>query len=168
MKFFLSTFLVFVLVSCTTKVEESKKDIKTIAKEIMKSAKNCALITVDSLRISHVRAMDPFLPEEDFTVWLGTNPKSEKVKQIQKNKQVSLFYFDKNNGSYVTLQGIAKLVNAESAKKKYWKKDWENFYKNRTTDYILIKFTPNMAYIISEKHKLLGDSISWKVPSIKF
>jgi general stress protein 26 len=111
--------------------------------------------------------MDPFLPEDNFTVWMGTNPKSLKVSQIQKNKLVSLYYFDKESAGYITLQGVATIVNTRDKKEQYWKKEWKNFYKNTTTDYVLIKFVPNKATIISEKHQVLGDSITWKAPKLK-
>ena len=49
------------------------------AKEIMTAAGTCALITLDDEGVPRVRAMDPFAPEEDLTVWFGTNSKSRKV-----------------------------------------------------------------------------------------
>ena len=151
--------------ACNT---STKKDSKQVAKEIMVNAKNCALITVDSLGVAHARAMDPFLPEDNFTVWLATNPKSVKVRQIEKNPKVTLYYFDAKNVGYVTLQGIASIVNTIEAKEKFWKSEWQNFYKNRTTDYILIKFLPKKATVISEKYNLLGDSLTWRTPQINF
>ena len=51
----------------------------------MISAKTCALITLDSEGRPRVRVMDPFIPENDFTVWFGTNPKTRKVEQIKNN-----------------------------------------------------------------------------------
>jgi general stress protein 26 len=141
-------------------------ELKEIAKELMVHAENAALITVDSIGVTHVRAMDPFLPEDNFTVWMGTNPKSLKVSQIQKNKLVSLYYFDKESAGYITLQGVATIVNRRDKKEEYWKEEWKNFYKNTTTDYVLIKFVPNKATIISEKHQILGDSITWAVPKL--
>lgn len=154
--------------SCKKDSSLIKKDIKEIAKEIMIDAKNCALITIDSLGVAHARAMDPFLPEEDFTVWFGTNSNSLKVKQIQKNKNVTLYYFDKESVSYITLQGVASIVNTQKEKDKFWKNEWENFYKNRTTGYTLIKFTPKKANVISEKYQLLGDDITWQTPIVNF
>ena len=50
------------------------------AKEIMNSEGSCALISIDDEGIPRVRAMDPFAPEEDLTVWFGTNSKSRKVE----------------------------------------------------------------------------------------
>ncbi|WP_298780493.1 pyridoxamine 5'-phosphate oxidase family protein [uncultured Polaribacter sp.] len=165
--FYILIFLHFII-SCNNTQKTAKKDLKEIAKEVMNNAKNCALITVDSVGVAHVRTMDPFFPEEDFTVWMGTNPKSLKVKQIQKNPKVTLYYFDTKSVSYVTLQGVAKIVNAQSKKEKFWKKEWKNYYKNRTLDYVLIQFTPNKATIISEKYNVLGDSITWKTPELNF
>ena len=124
--------------SCKKVTKPVKTDLKEIAKEIMMEAKNCALITVDSLGVAHARAMDPFLPQKDFTVWLGTNARS------------------------------ANLVNTQKEKEKFWKTEWEDFYKNKETDYLLLKFKPNKATIISEKYNILGDSISWETPTIKF
>ena len=168
MKYFLNTLILIFFMSCNNTTKVLKKDIKEVAKEIMITAKNCALITVDSLGIANVRTMDPFLPEADFTVWLGTNSHSLKVKQIRKNKNVSLYYFDKESVSYVTLQGVASIINTKKAKDNFWKSDWENFYKNRDTDYTLIKFVPTKANVVSEKYQLLGDSITWKTPQINF
>lgn len=155
------------IVACSNK-EVASKELKEIAREIVISSKNCALITVDSLGVANARAMDPFLPEEDFTIWMATNPNSKKVKEIKANSKVTLYYFDKNNLGYVTLQGQAVLVNDQETKEKFWKEEWKNFYKNRKTNYLLIKFTPTKLNIISEKHNILGDSITWKSPEINF
>ena len=165
-KFVLFLCLLFNFMSCMNTSKTSKMSLKEIAKELMVHSESAALITVDSLGVSHVRAMDPFLPEDNFTVWMGTNPKSLKVSQIQKNKLVSLYYFDKESAGYITLQGVATIVNRRDKKEEYWKEEWKNFYKNTTTDYVLIKFVPNKATIISEKHQILGDSITWAVPKL--
>ena len=165
-KFVVFLCLLFNFMSCMNTSKTSKMSLKEIAKELMVHAENAALITVDSIGVTHVRAMDPFLPEDNFTVWMGTNPKSSKVSQIKKNNLVSLYYFDKESAGYITLQGVATIVNTRDKKEQYWKKEWKNFYKNTTTDYVLIKFVPNKATIISEKHQILGDSITWAVPKL--
>lgn len=166
---YVSVFLILLLfVSCDNGRNPIKKNIKEIAKEIMTNAKNCAFITIDSLGAAHARAMDPFLPEEDFTVWMATKPSSLKIKQLQGNNNVTLYYFDKESVSYVTLQGTASIVHSRNEKEKFWKKEWKNFYKNRTSDYALIKFIPKAGNVISEKYKILGDSITWETPKINF
>lgn len=163
-------FLFLISISCSNKKNEVSviTDLNSIAREIITSSKNCALITIDSLGIAHARTMDPFPPDENFNIWMATNPKSKKVNQIKNNQNVTLYYFDNENSSYVTIQGSAKLVNSKEIKEKFWKSEWEKFYKNRTTDYLLIQFTPVKLNIISEKNLILGDPISWKTPEILF
>jgi general stress protein 26 len=168
MKYASVFLLLLIFVSCDNTQNPIKKNIKEIAKEIMTNAKNCAFITIDSLGVAHARAMDPFLPEVDFTVWMATKPSSLKIKQLQGNNNVTLYYFDKESVSYVTLQGTASIVNSRNEKEKFWKKEWKNFYKNRTSDYALIKFIPKVGNVISEKYKIFGDSITWETPQINF
>lgn len=160
--------IVFVMsfLSCSQE-KTAEKDLKDIAREVMISSKNCALITIDSLGFPKARAMDPFSPEENFTVWMATNPRSSKVKDISRNNRVTLYYFDKDDPGYVSIQGIADLVNDEEVKQKFWKEEWENFYKNRTDDYLLIKVSPLKIHVISEKFNVLGDSITWAAPKLK-
>lgn len=161
-------YLIVVITFFSSCLVPSKKSKSEIAIEIIKNAKNCALITIDKEGIAHARTMDPFLPEKDFTIWMATNPKSLKVKQIQNNSNVTLYYFDSKTVSYVTFQGNAILVNSKKEKEMHWKNKWKNFYKNRDSDYLLIKFSPKNATIISEKYKILGDSLTWETPYLKF
>ncbi|MDT7830815.1 pyridoxamine 5'-phosphate oxidase family protein [Flavobacteriaceae bacterium S356] len=167
MKRLLTISLLSFFVACSTNPQK-EKGIKEIAREIMVASKNCALITVDSSGVANARAMDPFLPEEDFTVWMATNPKSKKVQDILNNPKVTLYYFDKNDPGYVTIQGNATLINDADKKEKFWKEEWKNFYKDRKTDYLLIKVIPRKLNVISERHRILGDSITWRAPEINF
>ena len=101
------------------------------AREIMAAAGTCALITLDDKNLPMVRVMDPFLPEGDFTVWFGTNPKSRKVNQIKNNPNVSLYYLDSDASGYVVIHGIAQLVDDQKEKETRWKDDWDAFYPDK-------------------------------------
>lgn len=138
------------------------------AREIMTSAHTCALVTIDQENHPRTRAMDPFRPENDFTVWFGTNPRSGKVAQIQNNPNVSLYYLDSLESGYVAIYGIAQIVNDKVEKEKRWKDAWEAFYQNKTDDYILIKVVPVSMEVVSYKHGLVGDTVSWEAPSVLF
>ncbi len=142
--------------------------IKSAAKEIMKDANTCALITLDKDGFPIVRMMDPFLPENDFTVWLATNPNSRKASQIKKNPKVSLYYVEQGSAGYVMLQGNAELINDPEEKVKRWKEGWEAFYPNKLEDYLLIKVTPLSMEVASYNHNLLGDPKTWGAPKVIF
>jgi general stress protein 26 len=97
------------------------------AKEIITAAKTCALITIDNEGRPRVRVMDPFLPEDDFTIWFGTNKKTRKTEQIKNNPKVTLYYLEPNNAGYVMITGIAELIDDDDEKEKRWKDAWRAF-----------------------------------------
>jgi general stress protein 26 len=146
----------------------SRDRLIEVAREVMDSAQYCALITIDETGFPRARTMDPFPPEDDMTVLLGTNPKSLKVVQIQKNPHVALHYFDAEGLSYVTIEGTARLVNDPKEKAKRWKESWNALYPNRTDAYLLIEVTPKRLEVISYKNGITGDPETWTPPSVEF
>jgi len=167
-------FIIFLLIPFLgfnqTKDHFDSEDQKIInaAREIMASVETCALITIDEEGRPRVRAMDPFLPESDFTVWFGTNPKSRKVNQIKKDARVTLYYLGSNSSGYVMIHGIAELVNTQNDKEKRWKAEWDAFYPNKPEDYMLIKVSPEWMEVISYAHGVIGDPITWESPKVIF
>lgn len=146
----------------------SREKLEKVANEIMINATSCALITIDSQGQPRVRAMDPFAPETDFTIWFGTNKNSRKVGQIQHDNRVTLYYIDPDLSGYVTIIGTALIIDDLDAKKKYWKDAWNDFYLEDRKDYSLIKVSPLWMEVISTKHDVLGDTVSWEPPKVEF
>lgn len=146
----------------------TKVELQNAARDIIAGTSTCALITVDKSGLPMVRVMDPFPPENDFTVWFGTNPKSGKVSQIKSNPNVTLYYFNKSASGYVVIHGIANLVNDPSEKNNRWKTEWEAFYPNRTDAYLLIKVSPEWMEVVSYEHGIIGDPTTWETPKVFF
>ncbi len=142
--------------------------LKNGAKELIHSAGICTLITLDKNGEARARAMDAFLPEDDFTVWFGTNANSRKVKQIKNDSRVTLYYLDADGSGYVTIQGIAELIHDSQAKEKWWKKEWAAFYPNKEKDYLLIKVTPKSMEVLSPPRGINNDPVTWTPPIVGF
>jgi general stress protein 26 len=138
------------------------------AREIMNSANTCALITLDREGRPRVRAMDAFLPEEDFTVWMGTNSSSRKVDQIKNDPRVTLYYLEGGDSGYVMIHGKAYLVDDKEEKEKRWKPEWEAFYPADRKGYLLIKIIPDWMEVVSYSHGLIGDPDTWEPPKVMF
>lgn len=138
------------------------------AKEIMADAKTCALVTLDNEGRPRVRAMDPFPPDKDLTVWFGTNSNSRKVTQVKNDNRVTLYYLDKDATGYVMIHGIAHIVDDKNSKERYWKTAWKDFYPNYPHDYTLIKVIPQWMEVISETRGILGDTKTWEPSTVKF
>ena len=143
-------------------------ELTNAAREIMTAAGTCALITLDKEGRPRARAMAPFLPENDFTVWFGTNSKSRKVNQIKNDSRVTLYYLDDDASGYVMIQGEAELVNDKKEKEKRWKDEWEAFYPNRPEGYLLIKVTPKWMEVSSNKRGIKSDSVTWQPATLHF
>jgi general stress protein 26 len=137
-----------------------------VAREIMKAARYCALITLDASGRAQARTMDAFPPDNDMVVWFGTNPLSRKVKEIERDPRVTLYYFDPQAQGYVTIHGTARLVNDAEEKKTRWKDDWKEFYPDRDRSYLLIAVTPERIEVVSPKHGIAGGSAGWAPPSV--
>ncbi len=148
--------------------DSSYNKLISAAREIIAEAGTCALITLDEKDLPMVRLMDPFIPENDFTVWFGTNPKSRKVKQIRNNPNVTLYYVDSDASGYVVIHGIAQLVDDQREKEKRWKVEWEAFYPNKTEDYLLIKVSPEWMEVLSYTRGIVGEPTTWEVPVVLF
>jgi general stress protein 26 len=148
--------------------DTSRQFLLEAAREIIKSAGNVALITQDKSGIPQVRTMDPFSPEDDFTIWLATHPDTRKVQQIKNNPQVTLYYPDKNDKGYVVIHGTAQLVNDQKEKNMRWKDEWKIFYSNRSDGYLLIKVTPQYLELINYNRGISGDPKTWQPATVHF
>jgi general stress protein 26 len=146
----------------------SRERLITAAREIMKTTRYCALITTDSHGRANARTMDAFAPDENMTVWFGTNPLSRKVAEIRRNPRVTLYYFDRENQAYVTLHGVARLINDRNEKARHWKDDWKTFYPDRDKSYLLIEVRPIKLEVVNIKSGVVGTSRSWDPPSVTF
>lgn len=145
-----------------------REKLISTAREIMQTARYCALITLDATGRPHARAMDPFAPDERMIVWLGTNSQSRKVAEIQRHPRVTLYYFDRERQAYVTISGLARIVADTKEKAKHWKDEWKDFYPDRERTYLLIAVTPEKLEVIDQKKGIIGNSVTWTPPAVKF
>ena len=163
------------IISCTNNKEKhfrnsftkGEKEILQVADSIIQSAYYATLITLDKNGQPRARIVEPFFSEKNHIIWIGTNPKSRKVRQLKNNSKATLHYFDKNKLAYVSLMGNAFLVNNDSIKKVKFKNGWDKFYPNKKTDFLLIKFVPKTLELISISDGFTGDKTTWKPHQIQ-
>lgn len=138
------------------------------AKELMGTARYCALITLDKSGHPQVRTMDPFPPEENMQIWLGTNTNSRKVNEIRNDSRVSLYYEAPDATGYVVIQGRAYLKNDPENITKYWKDEWDRFYPDKNSMFMLIQVVPEKLEIIDYTHDIIASPETWAVPFVVF
>ena len=165
---FLSSLLLAQDKNIISQSEVPRDSLLKVSRAIVDSARCRVLITVDEYGKPHAREMDPFAPEDDMVIWLGTNPQTRKVKQIQNNPNVSVFYYDPKTFSYVSIEGKALLVNDSDQKLKHWKDYWKVYYPDREKDFILIKVIPDRLEVVSFQYNLFWKTVSYMPHSVDF
>jgi len=166
-KYFLYIFIFSLITVSGFSGNNSRDIILKSAGEIIKSSKYCTLISISEDGYSNARVMDPFPPDREWVIWMGTNLHSRKVKEILNNSKISVFYEAANGDGYVTLKGTGTINNEEENKIKYFKKGWKEFYPGDKKNFTLIKFIPKILEIVSYKNGLLGEKVTWAAPSVK-
>jgi general stress protein 26 len=169
----ITPFWFIIVLSATCKpAPETKVAIGTMAtldaaREIM-TAGTCTLVTVNNLNQPYARVMDPLDPDKNFVVWLATNPRSRKILHIDTNPNVVLHYVDQVDNGYVLLYGKAELVRDSTLFNDHWKPEWNQFYRNKNTDCVLIKVVPTRLEVIHYMAGITGDSLTWQPTVITF
>lgn len=143
---------------------EDSAAVLAAAREILAESRYATLVTVGPDGHPQARIVDPFAPEEDFSIWVATNARTRKAAEIALDPRVSLLYFDRTGGSYVTVVGRAELVRDSTARAQHWKEEWAAFYQDRHLgdDYLLIRVRPSRLEISSERHGLRNDPATWR------
>ena len=144
--------------------EVSEGPFLEAARDLMVSARFCGLATRGEGNETFVRTMDPFPPDSEMVVRLGTNASTRKVTQIRRDPRVALYYFDREALGYVVIYGNAKLIDDLRVKSIWWKAEWTEFYDDdyRGTDYILIEVEPDRIELVSPKHGIAAAPKEWK------
>lgn len=139
-----------------------------VARDIMRAARFCALITGDASLGSSARTIDPAPPDSAMVVRFVTNPRSRKVKQLAVDARVALYYFDASAQRYATLYGRARAIRDPGEKARRWYEGWTPFYPQRERDATLYEVIPERIELVSPGDSVIGDSVSWATPTIRF
>jgi general stress protein 26 len=73
----------------------SRDEILKAAHSVIVEARYATFVTIDEAGQPQSRIVDPFEPESDFTIWIGTNALTRKVSHLASNPRVTLLYFDR-------------------------------------------------------------------------
>ena len=136
------------------------------ARRLMIETRYCALITVGDDGQPQARTIDPSPPDARMVVWFVTNPATRKVRQIERDPRVTLYYFDERSPGYVTVIGTARVVADSEAKQKRWLEKWTPFYSGGAAAAVVFEVTPRRIEIVDVARGIVGNTQTWAPPSI--
>jgi general stress protein 26 len=124
--------------------ELTPERVLNVAKEIVTSKEFCFLVTLHESGRANARVMQPFPPEEDWTIWFGASPESRKVEEILEDDRVTVGYERGERGAYVTLVGTASVRDDADLRDRYWRASFADYWPDGPgEDYVLIEFVPS-------------------------
>lgn len=110
----------------------------------MKRKTFCVLATQGEHGVA-ARVLQPFAPEDDLVVWLGTSRGSRKVAELRRDPRATLIYEDDGKGACVVLAGSVTVVEALADRVTRFHPTWFAFWPEgpRSGDYVLLRFEPS-------------------------
>lgn len=139
-----------------------------VARDIIKAARFAALITQEPSSGASARTIDPAPPDSAMVIRFVTNPRSRKVRELARDPRVTLYYFDAKALRYVTVAGRARQVRDSAEKARLWYAEWTPFYPGRERAAALFEVTPVRLEVVSEANRVVGDSVTWAPPVVRF
>ena len=128
----------------------------------MKAARYATFVTIGTKHQPQARIVDPLEPDETMTVYVATNPRSRKVREIRDDPRVTLLYFDAGRPAYVTLIGHARPVDTPE-KRTHVKTEWAQFFPpDKPESYVLYRVEVTRVEVVSSKDGLPGDPTTWR------
>ncbi|HEY6951212.1 MAG TPA: pyridoxamine 5'-phosphate oxidase family protein [Bacteroidota bacterium] len=124
--------------------EMTVDELLAATRELIRTTEYCFFITAGKDGHPHARLMQPFPPENDFTIYFGASPRSRKVRQLLGQPRVSLAFYNQQSTAYVTLSGTGSVTEQGALRQKYWRSNWNDLFPGgpESGEYTLIKFVP--------------------------
>jgi PPOX class probable F420-dependent enzyme len=149
--------------------EQGDRELLLVAaRDIVAASRLCALVTTGADGTPNVRMMDAFAPDEDMVVFMGTNTLSRKVADLRRSPRVAVYYADPEAPGYVTIKGIARLVDDPDEIRKHWKDEWSALYRKDRSNYVLIEIRPETVEVVNLGAGVGSEKESWEVPKVVF
>ncbi|MEW5854034.1 MAG: pyridoxamine 5'-phosphate oxidase family protein [Myxococcota bacterium] len=126
------------------------RDLSTHPRAVLAAARStmqrkpyCLLVTT-SPEGAHARVLQPFPPDEELRVWLGTSPRSRKVAELRADPRATLVYEDDRRGACVALSGDVEVVEDVGARRAHFMRSWWAFFPEgpEGDDFVLLRFEP--------------------------
>jgi pyridoxamine 5'-phosphate oxidase len=137
------------------------KEIKEMCLNLLENGWPAYVTTVDREGFPQTRAMFnlrnkerfPILKsffeqlQDDFTLIFTTNTSSTKIKDIESNRAVSVYYCDPETWRGVMFSGLIEIVTDMTIKKSIWHPEWSRYYLSGydDPDHSVLRLNPTMA-----------------------
>ena len=81
---------------------------------------------------------------DQFEIWISTNPNLRKAYEVKQNSRVTFAIEDRKQQANLVVYGEAAVVDTPQLKRRYWKSAWRLFFPDgpNSDEYVLIRIIP--------------------------
>lgn len=113
---------------------ETKEEAEKKLKEVIEDIKTCMFTTTDEDCNVFSRPMFTVKIDNECCLWYFTSEFSEKMKDIQHDKQVTLVFSHPGKNSYMNIYGSCELLHDKNKMKELWQPALKSFFPQGIDD----------------------------------
>ncbi len=132
--------------------------LKTV-RGMLKKSKYCFLITNGDRQWPSARMVQPKIDFDTLEIWFGTSPTLRKIKEIEKNPNVTIAFGDDSEAANLIIHGKANIVSDVQERRKHWIGSWLLFFPNgpKGDDFVSIQVEPSEMELMNFKKNLVPE-----------
>lgn len=138
------------------RIRSGVQPVLAAARATMHRKKYCLLATTDDDGGIDARVLQPFPPDAEYTVWLGTSPASRKAGQLRRDSRATLVYEDDVRSACVVLVGTVTLVDDLAERRRRFSPFWRAFWPDgpEGPDFVLLRFAPSRIEVWDARRRI--------------
>lgn len=119
----------------------------------------CFLISTGENSWSSARFMEPVFDLKTLVFFIGTHPKSRKVREIETNPKVTLAFGNIAQRANLIVYGTATVRSEPETKRRYWKGVWRLFFPNgpNGNDYAVIEVRAERMELMNFRYNVIAE-----------
>jgi pyridoxine/pyridoxamine 5'-phosphate oxidase len=128
------------------------------------------LATVGLDQVARLRTIVLRKVSEELQLTFYTDSRSKKMIHLQENKKVGLLFYNPENMMQIRIEGMAKVVNDEETKEKYWdgvKNKSRKDYTTTSAPGTTLANPDQLEYLNDEDHFCIVEITPFKIEYLK-
>jgi general stress protein 26 len=127
----------------TRRHDDSPTRILAAVRGVMRSKRFCVLVT-DGSDGPDARVVQPFRPDGELVVHVGTSPTTRKTRQVRESGRAVLVYERDRDGACVVLHCAARVIEDRATCRRYFMPLWRAFWPDGPdSDFVVIRCEPD-------------------------
>ena len=130
-----------------------------VARRIASRTKYAFLVTTAPDSAPSARLVQPIVEAADLEFFIGTDPRSRKVTEIEAYPAVTLAFNQSDEDASLVVYGTATVHHEPDFKEEYWKSTWRLFFPEgpQSDNYVVIRVRAERMELLSFQRNVIPE-----------